>query len=229
LWDGRLDPKLVRMDKLSLSASDAPLRGRPPLHEVARRKRHLLETAMALFMESGLSISMDAIAARAGVSKRTLYARYPDKMALFVGVLEWLSSEQTDTALSLAPDMPLHQALVCYGKALFEHYSTPHIAAFLRLMQKEKERVPDLERIMRQEVLRDQIMPLVRYLEAQPDGLLRDFDRLVAARMHVRNIIGEITEAYAEGRKPDANESRGFLEKSAAILSAGLLAGPQSD
>ena len=53
---------------------------------------------MALFMESGLAVSMDKIASTAGVSKRTLYARYPDKMALYVAVLEWLSSEATDAA-----------------------------------------------------------------------------------------------------------------------------------
>jgi len=211
------------MEHVAALDGETPLRGRPTQQEARRRQRHLLETAMALFMESGLSVSMDAIAARASISKRTLYARYPDKMALFVAVLEWLSSEHTSTALSLPPDMPLVPALVCYGEALFAHYSTPHIAAFLRLMQKEKERVPDLERIMRQEVLRDQIMPLVRYLEAQPAELMRDVDRLVAARMHVRNVIGEITDAYAEGRMPDVAASRDFLEKSSAILSTGLL------
>ncbi len=178
---------------------------------------------MALFMESGLSVSMDAIAAKASISKRTLYARYPDKMALFVAVLEWLSSEHTSTALALPPEMPMVPALISYGEALFAHYSTPHIAAFLRLMQKEKERVPNLEQIMRQEVLRDQIMPLVRYLEAQPAKLRRDVDLLVAARMHVRNVIGEITDAYAEGRMPDVESSRDFLERSSMILSAGLL------
>ena len=211
------------MGQVSTKGRDASPRGRPPQEEAQRRQRNLLEVAMALFMESGLAVSMDTIASTAGVSKRTLYARYPDKMTLFVAVLEWLSSEGTDAALSLPPNMPLIPALVCYGEALFDHYSTPHITAFLRLLQKEKERVPDLERIMRQEVVRDQIMPLVRYLEAQPAGLLSKVDLFVAARMHVRNVIGEITDAYAEGRVPDAKSSRDFLNMSSTILSTGLL------
>ena len=203
--------------------SDASLRGRPKRHESEQRRRKLLETAMELFIQNGLAVTMDTIAGAANISKRTLYASYPDKITLFVAVLEWLSSEGTNAALSLPPDMPLVSALVQYGEALFEHYSTPHIVAFLRLMQKEKERVPDLERIMREEITRDQIMPLVRYLEVQPAGMLGDVNLFVAARMHVRNIIGEISDAYAEGRVPNHIASRDFLLSSAKILSVGLL------
>lgn len=202
---------------------EAAPRGRPSRQQAHQRQHHLLESAMTLFMQSGLAVSMDTIASTASVSKRTLYARYPDKMALFVAVLEWLSSKCTSASLTLPSQMPMVPALVRYGEALFDHYSNPRITAFLRLLQKEKERVPDLERVMRQEVVRDQIMPLVHYLEAQPTELLRDVDLFVAARIHVRNVIGEITDAYAEGRVPDAASSREFLTMSATILSAGLL------
>lgn len=178
---------------------------------------------MGLFIENGLAVTMDTIASVANVSKRTLYASYPDKLSLFLAVLEWLSSEGTKAALSLPPDMPLVPALVRYGEALFDHYSAPRTAAFLRLMQKEKERVPDLERMMREEVIRDQVMPLVRYLEAQPAGTLNGSDLFVAARMHARNVIGEISDAYADGRVPDAIASRDFLRSSAEILRLGLM------
>jgi AcrR family transcriptional regulator len=201
---------------------EAPRRGRPTQAEAERRGRALLATALDLFTVQGLAVSMEAIAAAAGISKRTLYARYPDKMALFVAVLESLSAERTAAALVLPAAMPLEDALLRYAEVLFDHYATPRIVAFLRLLQKEKERVPDLERVMREEVLRDQILPLVRYLDAQPAGTLGDFDRLVAARLHARNVIGEITDAYAEGRALDFAAALPALRESVAILSAGL-------
>ena len=201
---------------------EVPRRGRPTQAEAERRGRALLATALDLFTVQGLAVSMEAIAAAAGISKRTLYARYPDKMALFVAVLESLSAERTAAALVLPAEMPLEDALLRYAEVLFDHYATPRIVAFLRLLQKEKERVPDLERVMREEVLRDQILPLVRYLDAQPAGTLGDFDRLVAARLHARNVIGEITDAYAEGRALDFGAALPALRESVAILSAGL-------
>ncbi|MDI2030343.1 TetR/AcrR family transcriptional regulator [Saccharopolyspora sp. TS4A08] len=60
-----------------------------------RRKRTemkraaILDAAEELFVSDGFEVtSVDAIAARAGVSKRTVYDHFGDKRGLFVGVLE---------------------------------------------------------------------------------------------------------------------------------------------
>lgn len=56
-------------------------------------KSHLkvLEAAVRLFAEQGIdATSMDAIAARSGVSKATIYKHWPDKDALALEVLVWL-------------------------------------------------------------------------------------------------------------------------------------------
>ena len=63
--------------------------GRPTRGEAEQRHRHLLATAMRLFMENGWeATSIDEISRRSGVAKRFIYARYPDKAALFVGAIE---------------------------------------------------------------------------------------------------------------------------------------------
>jgi TetR/AcrR family transcriptional regulator, mexJK operon transcriptional repressor len=65
--------------------------GRPTLAEARRREERLLETAGAMFMRHGFDgTSIDGVAEAAGVSKRTLYARYRDKNALFRAVLRQL-------------------------------------------------------------------------------------------------------------------------------------------
>ena len=62
--------------------------GRPTREEAERRHRALLDAATALFLERGLNgASIDAIAERAGVAKRFIYARYADKAELFVAAI----------------------------------------------------------------------------------------------------------------------------------------------
>lgn len=52
-------------------------------------REHILWTAKDLFLEAGFErTSMDVVAQRAETSKRSLYAHYPSKDALFDGVVE---------------------------------------------------------------------------------------------------------------------------------------------
>lgn len=52
-------------------------------------REHILEVAKDAFLESGFErTSMDALAARAETSKRSLYAHFPTKDALFLAVID---------------------------------------------------------------------------------------------------------------------------------------------
>ena len=64
-----------------------------PMPRPRSEKSHqkVLEAAVHLFSEQGIdATSMDAIAARSGVSKATIYKHWPDKDALAMEVLVWL-------------------------------------------------------------------------------------------------------------------------------------------
>ena len=65
----------------------------------ARTKREqILDGARGVFLRDGFAAtSTDALAAEAGVSKRTLYAYYPSKEHLFVDVLRELTIENPQT------------------------------------------------------------------------------------------------------------------------------------
>jgi AcrR family transcriptional regulator len=55
----------------------------------AELRAHILDVAKAAFLESGYErTSMDAVAARAETSKRSLYAYFPTKDALFLAVVD---------------------------------------------------------------------------------------------------------------------------------------------
>ena len=62
-----------------------------PLRLTDRKHAAILDAAIAEFRASGYeATSMDRIAARAGVSKRTVYNHFPGKDALFLRILEML-------------------------------------------------------------------------------------------------------------------------------------------
>ena len=65
------------------------LRGRPGKERATAIDADILAIATAMFGEIGYAAtSMEAIAARAGVTKRTLYLRYPSKSELFKNVID---------------------------------------------------------------------------------------------------------------------------------------------
>jgi TetR/AcrR family transcriptional regulator, mexJK operon transcriptional repressor len=69
-------------------AERTKLRGRPRKEHAGNIDADILKAAIALFDEVGFDgTAMEAVAARAGISKRTLYMRYADKKALIRAVI----------------------------------------------------------------------------------------------------------------------------------------------
>jgi AcrR family transcriptional regulator len=61
---------------------------RPLRSDAERNRRRILETAATVFAERGLGVSLDDIAAAAGVGVGTVYRRFPDKDTLIDAVFE---------------------------------------------------------------------------------------------------------------------------------------------
>ncbi|MBV9516285.1 MAG: helix-turn-helix transcriptional regulator, partial [Mycobacteriaceae bacterium] len=68
----------------------ATRRGRPTEAESRALRQRLREAAVVTFLDNGYDgTTMEAIAQAAGITKRTLYARYPDKRAAFLDAIPW--------------------------------------------------------------------------------------------------------------------------------------------
>jgi AcrR family transcriptional regulator len=61
---------------------------RPLRADAERNRRRIMEAAAELFAERGLAVSMDDIAAHAGVGVATVYRRFPDKELLIDALFE---------------------------------------------------------------------------------------------------------------------------------------------
>lgn len=86
----------------------------PPQRLTDRKRAAIIEAAIEEFRAAGFeATSMDRIAARASVSKRTVYNHFPSKEALFAAILRELWDEsQTQHALTYRGDEPLRPQLL---------------------------------------------------------------------------------------------------------------------
>src|SRR5919112_6366490 len=66
-----------------MAVSDRPLRA-----DAERNRRRILAAASTVFAERGLGVSLDDVAAAAGVGVGTVYRRFPDKDALIDALFE---------------------------------------------------------------------------------------------------------------------------------------------
>ncbi|PWC32458.1 TetR/AcrR family transcriptional regulator [Azospirillum sp. TSO35-2] len=106
----------------------------------------VVEAATSAFLTHGYEASsMDAIAADAGVSKRTVYNHFPGKRDLFQAVVSRLyEGFYTDGGLTMPPDQPPEQALPAFLRSLLIHMRRPEVRGLLRLVIAEHQRFPEL-------------------------------------------------------------------------------------
>jgi AcrR family transcriptional regulator len=99
--------------------------------DAARNRAAVLEAAAALFREHGVdAVSMDAIAAAAGVGKGTLFRRFTDKAGLAVALLDTRERELQEAILHgpapLGPGAPPARRLHAFIDAYLD-YALAHL------------------------------------------------------------------------------------------------------
>ena len=118
--------------------------GRPDKHQA------IVDGALTLFARDGyMRASLDAIAAEAGVSNRTIYNHFTDKAELFLTVIQESSQHVADTMIDiidrqLGKVVDLEEDLVGLGLAwlgILNSELAPHFA-LVRQINAETEHIP---------------------------------------------------------------------------------------
>ena len=136
---------------LNTATNFTPRRGRPSAKQVAAIENAILSTARQMFFDQSYDgVAMEGIAAAAGVSKGTLYARYSSKEALFTAVVkESVERWSTDIA---PPDGPLPgdigNRLRYHVRSIAQSLMLPEVRAFQKLLLGNRDRFPELSRAM---------------------------------------------------------------------------------
>ncbi|MEP9376118.1 TetR/AcrR family transcriptional regulator [Aquabacter sp. CN5-332] len=123
--------------------------------------------ARMLFLSKGYgATSMDAVAAAAPVSKRTLYQYYASKEDLFAAVIEEVWSAFTGApVLSEAGEADPRAVLHAFVQSLVSHWERPEVIAFLRLIIAEAPRAPELSAAYFRSTKEPTVQALAAYLE----------------------------------------------------------------
>jgi TetR/AcrR family transcriptional repressor of mexJK operon len=184
--------------------------GRPTRAEAERRHRDLLETTFRLFLERGWEgTSIDAVSRQSGVAKTFIYARYPDKEALFAGAIERLMERAIGT-LHVPEPLPenVEEGLFGFGKQLLEFGLQPEALAFRRQFIAEATRFPDLaRRFVERNRLVDLIAGILSGYAAR--GAISFEDARMTAEHFAILVIGiPRTLASLVGRERPADEDR---------------------
>ncbi|MFE9649264.1 TetR/AcrR family transcriptional regulator [Streptomyces sp. NPDC006365] len=131
--------------------NEAATTKRPPSGVRAEQKRAAIVTAAReTFLQEGFAAGVDLIAARAGVSKVTIYNHFGSKEALFTAVIaDTLDAPLGETLLAaidqLADADDLHTALTEAAQSWVASVrDNPDVLAMRNLVARELHRFPDL-------------------------------------------------------------------------------------
>lgn len=131
--------------------SEAPRgRGRPKVMSDEAQSAIILQKARELFQESGYArTTMDEVAARCRISKRTLYRLFPSKTELFAAIID----AHRETMLALPGDyekMSLQDALEAIFRIDISEEADRERIALLRFVMVESRHYPELHDLARQ-------------------------------------------------------------------------------
>jgi TetR/AcrR family transcriptional regulator len=152
------------------------------------RPLELLDAALDVFAEKGFAAARaDDVAARAGVSKGTLYLYYPSKEALLIAVIrQSVLSDLTQVQRAfLVHEGPIADVLQGVVAERFQHLVNSRMSHVVKLMVTEAFNVPAVARMYVHEV----ILPAHALLGSMIE---RGIARREFRRVHVANTVHSI-------------------------------------
>lgn len=164
-------------------------RGRP-----MKARPRILQTARELFLQHGLDVSLDTIAAEAGTSRPTLYSHFPGgKDALLLETFEFLNDKMQPPLRQLLQEsqQDLPTLLRGFAKVVQQHFYTPENIHFQRLLIQVLVQKPELYLTLEQRPSGRVLQALSEILTQKRDqGLLNMSDPNLQATAFLGAIMG---------------------------------------
>lgn len=203
--------------------------GRPSRLESAQLSDRILDVATALFLGDGFgATSIEAVARRAGISKRTSYHRFPGKEALFEAVVRrlidrWMPS--FDATLLEAPS--LAETLRRSAEQILGAALTPEALALYRMAIAEATRFPGLARVLHDLGTAAGTDRIARHLEERiAGGEIRPLDPRFAAEQFIMMVVsGPRRRALGLGAPLGPAELDRWIDHTIALFLDGSRAG----
>lgn len=200
--------------------------GRPTREQAEARHEELLDAALDLFLERGFELAtIEMIAARVSMTKRTVYARHPDKAALFRAAVQRAIERHTvpQEVLEGLDDGDLAETLVAIGRMRLEQLSTPNGLRLQRIINTESYRFPEIFASS----FEQSAAPVVDFVVGLIDravaaGELAPTNSRLAASAFMSMVVGGQARAIVRGRTPTPEELEEKVRFSVHLLLDGL-------
>lgn len=129
------------------SRTERPRAGRPTRDQAEARHAELLETALDMFLDRGFEqTTMEGLAAAVGMTKRTVYALYEDKSALFIATVQRAIERMivANTVLRELDTGDLEETLTAVAQMRVAQVMTPAGLKLQRIINTESYRFPEI-------------------------------------------------------------------------------------
>jgi TetR/AcrR family transcriptional regulator, mexJK operon transcriptional repressor len=180
----------------------------------ARKHRAILEAAMAAFLSNGYAgTNMDEIAARAAVSKRTVYRHFADKDGLFAEIVLATTDEMSGLARALAENLAesdaVREDLRELARRFLAALMQPRLVQLRRLIIATADRFPELGRTWYENGFGRSLASLAASFQRLAErGQLRLDDPLLAAHHFVGQLLWiPMNEVMFTGESPFASDA----------------------
>jgi AcrR family transcriptional regulator len=202
-----------------------PKAGRPTAAAAARLEADILEQATASFLRDGYAAtSIEAIAKARSVAKRTIYARWSGKPALFRAVVEQLMSQWLVLSGEWEPAASLEAALRQAADRIMAIGLTAEAVALYRLLVAESGRFPELPGMIRDAGANAGVTRIVALLRAAvARGEVVDHDTVFAAEQFLHLLLaGPQRRALGLGEELGAEQTIAWRDKTIGLFLGGL-------
>lgn len=168
--------------------------GRPSRETSEQLGALILDAATELFLTHGFgATSVEAVAQRARISKRTFYHRFEDKSALFAAVVHRVvESLRPSAGIPLIEGTDPQATLERLAALILQAALSPQAIALHRMIVAESARFPELAAVVAREGATEEAIKLIAGLlehEAKA-GRLRCVDSIFAAHQFLQMVIG---------------------------------------
>ncbi|MFG2820053.1 TetR/AcrR family transcriptional regulator [Kitasatospora sp. NPDC048365] len=199
-----------------------------PADAASRKRRAIIDAALAEFLAEGYSAaSMDAITAKSGVSKATIYKHFGSKERLFLAVVGGLLPRTyadlapAGATIAAAPDV--RTGLVRHASELARILLRPEIMSLRRLVIGEIDRFPQLGQLWYRVTYDMNNGPLIEALtELTATGALHVPDPELAVQQLVAATVGipQLVQTFAPATEPDATALTTTIESGVDLFLA---------
>jgi len=183
-----------------------------------RKHQAIARAALTLFASDGYErTSVDAIAAEAGVSKRTVYSHYGDKETLFLSVVrdtyEVMLARIGEIVGRVAWERDLRSALICCMTEVTRSViRSPERSTLVRLLMAEAPHFPDLIELLHARQITPLVVAPLENLTAA--GRLAGQDGRQAAEHLMALTFGQVSSRSLMGTVPLSDDEASQIVQS---------------